>query len=406
MKYPRTYSFGLLLTALCVGVFSFPVYADTVYSQSDLSTETTFSTYYNVLGTALNGYIGNIQMYAKTNGTPATYLVADVNECNVGYTGCTTLVTYNSSATTTATQTIYNLTGSSHPAFNPAKYYVVQVRAANLVSFKSLGDNVTNYFGTKSPWMQVFTVDTVPLQSQVYAVTSPTQLQVTSSTDVTVTFSYFSTGLYDRVGVEITDQTNSRLALRTAEQAAQTLSVTPFSTVLSLTADRAYRVRGYLRDSTSSTTSSILYGPYVDFSTINDQFFTSTSTLVNITTLNDTNASSSASALFAQFSNYFTNLTYKVPWGYLFDIRDIYNSASTSTTDFASVRFNFDDSSISTTTRDFLPGEVTVLSTSTVTTYLSGGVLAVFNTFVSATLWVGLMYAWYSRIKGLSVGTV
>jgi len=123
----------------------------------------------------------------------------------------------------------------------------------------------------------------------------------------------------------------------------------------------------------------------------------------NLLGINDSNASSSlatGSAGFNAFTAIPTFLSERVPFGYLWDIRDIFVNAATSSSDFGTLSFDYSDTRISTGTRSWLPGNLVVFSTSTVTSLISPSLLAAFNSLVSASLMVGwLIYAFY-RIKG------
>jgi len=123
-----------------------------------------------------------------------------------------------------------------------------------------------------------------------------------------------------------------------------------------------------------------------------------------LTSLNADNASSSlvtgGSGLnaFAGISGFIFE---RVPFGYLPIIDALFrNTATSSSYNFGTVHYDFSDTNISTTTRGFLPGDLTVFSTSTVTSLISPTLLAALNSVVSASLSVGwLIYAFY-RIKG------
>jgi len=119
----------------------------------------------------------------------------------------------------------------------------------------------------------------------------------------------------------------------------------------------------------------------------------------NLSGITDQNASSTIANSASGFTNipsYFAN---RVPWGYIFAIRDIYNAASTSTTDFGALTFTFASSSFSnaTATFMFLPQKITVFSTSTVTYYLNGNGLAAANTLLAAAGWISMIMYWFRR---------
>jgi len=128
----------------------------------------------------------------------------------------------------------------------------------------------------------------------------------------------------------------------------------------------------------------------------------SSSILTQLSNVTESNASTTLATgsagfnAFAGLTNYFQT---RVPFGYIWDIRDLFVAAPTTTSDFGTVRFDFTSTNISTNTRAYLPGNLAVFSTSTVTSLLSPSILAAFNSLISASIFVGwLVYAFY-RIK-------
>jgi len=116
-----------------------------------------------------------------------------------------------------------------------------------------------------------------------------------------------------------------------------------------------------------------------------------------LTALNDTNATTTASANVSKWVNipgYFAN---KVPWGYIFSIRDAYKNAATSTGDPGTIYLDFNDTRISTGTRSYLPGKIAVFSTSTIGYYFNGIALDGANTLLAAAGWIMALTYWYRR---------
>jgi len=125
------------------------------------------------------------------------------------------------------------------------------------------------------------------------------------------------------------------------------------------------------------------------------------SVINSIAGVTDANASSTATSKFPDFTNIPGFFADRVPWGYLFSIRDAYNAAATSSSGFADITINFASSSLSTTSRMYLPSSITVLSTSSVTYYLNGVALDAANTLLAAAGWVALIMYWFKRAQGL-----
>jgi len=121
------------------------------------------------------------------------------------------------------------------------------------------------------------------------------------------------------------------------------------------------------------------------------------SVLNTITGVNDDNATSTLTTSVGGWANIPAFFAQKVPWGYAFDIAEVYDNVSTSTSDFSAIVFDFTDTRISTGTRAWLPGRITVFSTSTVTTYLSEDALNALNTLAAAAGWIGAAMYWFRR---------
>jgi len=113
--------------------------------------------------------------------------------------------------------------------------------------------------------------------------------------------------------------------------------------------------------------------------------------------LNDDNATSTLTGAAGGWTNIPSYFAEKVPWGYLFDIADVYQSLSTTTSDFSEVAFDFSDTRISTGTRGWLPGRIVVFSTSTVTSYLPTSTMDALNTLAAAVGWITAIGYWFRR---------
>jgi len=113
--------------------------------------------------------------------------------------------------------------------------------------------------------------------------------------------------------------------------------------------------------------------------------------------LNDTNATSSIEDSFASLANIPGYFARKVPWGYIFDIKDVYTAAATTTSDFGTIYLDFSDTRISTGTRSWLPGRIAVFSTSTIGYYFNGIALDGANTLLAAAGWIMAIVYWYKR---------
>jgi len=121
------------------------------------------------------------------------------------------------------------------------------------------------------------------------------------------------------------------------------------------------------------------------------------SVIDQITGINDNNATSTITGNVGGWANIPAFFAKKVPWGYAFDIAEVYDNLSTSTSEFSAIVFDFTDTRISTGTRSWLPGRITVFSTSTVTYYLTTNTLNALNTLAAAIGWMLAAYYWFRR---------
>lgn len=119
--------------------------------------------------------------------------------------------------------------------------------------------------------------------------------------------------------------------------------------------------------------------------------------LTDISDINEGNATTSATAGLQSFYNvpsYFAN---RVPFGYIYDVYNIWNNVSTSTTEFGTLSIDFDSLDLPTSTRAFLPGEVIFFSTSTVTSYIDDTLLDLLNALASAGIAITFMLSLFRK---------
>jgi len=113
--------------------------------------------------------------------------------------------------------------------------------------------------------------------------------------------------------------------------------------------------------------------------------------------ISDSNATTTLTSAAGGWTNIPSYFARKVPWGYLFDIAEIYDSAATSTSEFTAITITYASSSVSERTRPYLPSPFTIFSTSTVTTYLPRPILDTFNTLLAAAGWLLAIRYWFNR---------
>lgn len=403
---------------LILGSFSF-VHADIIVQQTTHDTAATSSLsggfVLQTLGTNLSGLVGSYAIYASgLSGN--TSIPINLYECPTAtygtslgnLSGCTNLDSGGAAVTVSATPA-WAIRDGVAVALVSSKYYtLVFGNGAGLF----YGSGTDTYpagscvpgshpcEGVSDLAFYVNGATTVPLHSQVYSIITPTEFQVTGSSNVTVSYQYIDTGDYDTAAVLLIDQTNNKLTLVTGSLPAQTSAIATYSNIFTLIDNHAYRVQGVLLNASGSSTP--LYGPFVDFSTLSDQYFSASSTLFNLTTINEQNASSSineSSGVFSGLPNFFAN---RVPFCYAWQIRDIYRNAATSSSVYGGISLDWQSLAISSTSREFLPNRTDLFSTTTVGHYLNGSLLDSFNALASAAIAAGTLYVIYK--KALSLG--
>jgi len=159
-----------------------------------------------------------------------------------------------------------------------------------------------------------------------------------------------------------------------------------------------YDTNGNVATSTIVATPLTPFNPFVwtplGSSTLTDTF---SNALTDIADINDSNATSSATAGLQSFYNvpsYFAN---RVPFGYIYDIYNIWNNVSTSTSEFGSISIDFDSLDLPTSTRTWLPGEILFFSTSTVTSYVDDTLLDLLNALASAGIAITFSLSLFRR---------
>jgi len=405
-----------VLFALCIlsaGSFSFSHADEIVTLPYKTATSTgSVANFYQGLGSGFTQKVGAVQFYASSTGS--SLVGVQINYCNnSNYTSCFNYSSDLSQVTVTGTKLVTVFTNSATTTLAADKYVYVVINSSS-GTFKINGSGTNTYTNgilcTNAPtsattctggttdatvadaYLSLQTLSVGTLKPQVFSVITPTEFQVipVASTTFPIAFTYL-TNTAGSVGVSVEDISNSYLQLRYGSSTAVINSLTTYAPVIPLTANHAYRVRGYLVTGTTT-----YYGPYRSFSAGSDQFFSGQ--LLDITDINDSNATSTVKGRFAAFFDLSGNIGNRLPFCYAWQIRDIYAVAATTSSVYTATVFDFAGSAISTSTKGWLPSSLTVFSTSTVTYYFSPSLLSTMNALASAALWVGLMYMYYKRI--------
>lgn len=100
-----------------------------------------------------------------------------------------------------------------------------------------------------------------------------------------------------------------------------------------------------------------------------------------------------------QFYNLASTTTGKIPFSYVFDIRNVFAAMSaSSTSNFFSVALAFPDITSSTPIGTIIPTTITFLSTSTISTYIPDSVRLTFLNFQRMFLWLAFGFMIYRRV--------
>jgi len=420
---------------------AFPVFADTtIYSQSTADTYTAVPGGFAIiqqLGTGLTGVVTAYSFKYSVVSTATSSLGMAIYECPTNPTtslaSCTAVLApyyaIPEDSHTIGTYQYFSSPGEFTPfSFNPTKYYALAFWHVTNNAFRIGGSTSNNYTngicsaitfpssgGTCGSAVDlafgIIGVQTSLDASYTYNL-QPSNASTTASTQVSIGFDYHASVIdsitsYAILLTDITQDSSSFTITGTASSGDGSVS-----RVLTLTSGHTYNYVAYI----CSSGGTCYGGQIVTFSVVASGFnvgstlpnplstpYSSTSTiyqnlpLPNVTDVNDSNATSSLSETTHGWSNIPAYFAQRVPWGYLFDIAAVYNSAATSTEEFGAIAINFDSLDISSTTKSYLPARVVLLSTTTATYYLGTTTLNIFNTLVVAVGWVSLMGYWFKR---------
>lgn len=101
----------------------------------------------------------------------------------------------------------------------------------------------------------------------------------------------------------------------------------------------------------------------------------------------------------ANFASLASTTQTKIPFSYVYEVRDIFSGLSASTTsNLSTLTINFPSIGSSTPLGSLVPSTVVVLSTSTIGTYLSEPIRAFFLSLQRIALWAAFLFLIYRRI--------
>jgi len=407
---------GVLFSARIVSAAV--VVQHTIHEDSQTFSNDSSGNYVQSLGNLGSTTISQVDMYFKLNSGGTRSL--NIRRCdNSDYQ--TTAVCTNRRDSSSTNQTVVNSTKTlyefvfAQDVYTNNQYVYLEMLSAGGVSNFTIYGNIANTYSNGSCYIQVgvgacTTLDQYfvvydglgagtysnTLQEQVYEILEPDQFEVTTDANPVIQFNYLNLNELSIVGVEVIDQSNNNLILRTGETTASSNTTDQYSRILSLNENHAYRIRGYLRNASSTR---VVFGPYRDFSTVSDQFFNASSTLINLTgnAITEQNASSTLISVLNSISNAPAILSRKIPFGYFYDIKDILTTTANATgTTFQAVSINFSAGTSSLASSTLLNiGIVEVFSINTVKHFMNPTLLALFRNLAAAALWMTFAgYLW------------
>jgi len=425
-----------LFITLSSGLFSFVYADDAIYYQNTFNQSTNALTSGVItgqqLGTGLTGHLTGFSLNTIVNGSIGTGVLnfniySGTNaDCTAGTATIQANIAINITGQTVGTKYQNVVTLATPINLDPSRYYCIGAvttysnvllagASTNLytngICSAVIGSSGTGSCGSAVD-LQFALYGTQTASNHSYTVINyPLVGSTTASTQVAVSFTYHAVSAdnitsYALLFSDLT-QSNSFQISGTAATGDATVNQT-----LSLTTGHNYNLTAYVCNNSgtcyggnNTTFSVVTQGGSilnVGAATTSTLGLPATSygfNLPDANIINDATASSSAQTGIRAFINIPGLLATKVPFGYIWDIRQLYVSAATSSSVYSGVVFDFQSLDISTTTKSFLPARFEVFSTTTVTYYLNGTILALFNTLAAAAVWLALLaYAFY-RIK-------
>lgn len=249
-----------------------------------------------------------------------------------------------------------------------------------------------------------------PATDSVSNLSAPTAQSVTATTYVAFSYSYYVASLYDKKGLRLTDVTASQ-SVSVPEQSIVANGSGTFSYSMVLTSGHLYAATPYIRN---SSTGSYKYAGATYFSVVtqaqqNYESIATTSALYQSVLAASSSVQCNTGNLFtdglctvgaylfvpstdvvAEWTTLPNTISTKFPFSWVYGVQAIFTNLSASssanmiapTMDFTGV-----DPATSTPFGAILPN-ITVLSSSTIQTYISPTMWATFQTLIAAALWL------------------
>lgn len=434
-----------------------------MYSQSSNANNTGFvnlqgssgRTYGQHLGTGLSGIINEVSLYLDLGAVPTVDLQLLVTQCDndtvqwntgncLNYTEI--FKAYFRPSSTSTTQYFiernqdntgadggYGTTG----VLDPTKYTYIQITGnGGTVSTRLYGTNSNlwsggncdywfsgswgNSCGITDLFFILNGVVTAYDTSHTYNL-QPAMGSTTVSTQVTTGFQYHAVASqnitsYAMLFYDVT-QDSSFTITGTAATGDSTIS-----RIITLTSGHAYNYNAYVCNSTGTCYG----GPTVTFSVISSSYsigttntnsITSTSTLLTPTGVGsiipspniiaDDNATSSATQGIQSFGNIPALLSNKYPFNWIYDIANSFNNQGTTTSSDSFPDWSIDYGGFNTTyastslAKGILPSKFTILSTTTISTYISDSSRELLKNIMRMAMYVGLaLQVYYMAVSG------
>jgi len=437
MRNALVLGIGLLSGVLFSVAGAFPVYADTLSSMTISSTHENNSggshVYTIRLGSGLTGLVSEIStMFAITNRASATAVGLQLQECTDNtYFSCTdpgggTPQVTAVSGNIAVTQYFTSLNNAVN--LNSAKYYQIVLSFSGGVTtdtFDVYGSatntNQSSCLQSSGSWSSLsecfYILNGVNTDTDTSFTSglSPVQASTTASTNVNFTFSYHAVASHNISEYAIfirDDTTNSTIGPITGSASSGDHNV---SRNITLTSLHRYTWQAYICNSSGTCYG----GPAPFFYVVGNGGFLYTPTFTGTGTppvinydqyfdasqISESNSTSSLPTTIGSFFNIPAILASRVPFGWIYQLKESYDGAfaSSTATSTASVVLDFDSIDIATGTRDILGHDLVLFSTSTVTQFFPPTVLVIFNALGSAALYLTLAGYVFRRVSFMFV---
>jgi len=429
---------ALLVFALTTFTGAFPTFAlSIIYGQSSFNQSTNAITSGQLtgqqLGTGLTGIVNSISFWSIKNGATGAGVLnygfySGTNaDCTAGTAVVQANMSYDPTGQSVGAITENNVVLSTAHSLDPTKYYCITAATtySNILLGGTSGNTYSNGIcsrvvdGSGSAncgsavdlKFALYGTQTTSDTSYVSTVV-PANASTTASTRVNIGFSYHARAA-DNINSYIYSLTDLTITNNITLTGTASTGDNSVSQNITLSSGHTYLASAGI----CSDTSGICYGgPTNQFNVVSGTFSVgttyATSSVIgtipngtipfnNINVIDDTNSTTSAQTGLMAFFNLPALMASRVPFGYLWDIRDLFNNATTTTNSFSAVYFDFGATSLSSSTKAILPSRLEVFSTTSVRYFLPDALFLPFYALSTAAIWFSLGGYLFVRIKNM-----